>query len=150
MDLDVDAYIPDSYIRNEMQKLDVYKRIAGIRNQDEYEDMLEELLDRFGEPPKPVQNLLTVARLKAEAHRLYITELNQKGNELWFVMYEKAQINTQAMDGLLKKYKGELKFVMDTPPYFLYKELRKKKNDTVDILALVGELLEDFHVLESS
>ena len=52
-------------------------------------------------------------------------------------MYEKAQINTQAMDGLLKKYKGELKFVMDTPPYFLYKELRKKKNDTVDILALV-------------
>ena len=150
VDLDVDAYIPDSYIRNEMQKLDVYKRIAGIRNQDEYEDMLEELLDRFGETPKPVQNLLTVARLKAEAHRLYITELNQKGNELWFVMYEKAQINTQAMDGLLKKYKGELKFVMDTPPYFLYKELRKKKNDTVDILALVGELLEDFHVLESS
>src|SRR5699024_4345629 len=94
----VDAYIPDSYIRNEMQKLDVYKRIAGSRNQDEYEDMLEELLDRFGETPKPVQNLLTVARLKAEAHRLYITELNQKGNELWFVMYEKAQINTQAMD----------------------------------------------------
>ena len=147
VDLDVDAYIPDSYIRNEMQKLDVYKRIAGIRNQDEYEDMLEELLDRFGETPKPVQNLLTVARLKAEAHRLYITELNQKGNELWFVMYEKAKINTGAIDGLLKEYKGNLKFVMDAPPYFLYKELRKNKNETVDILALAAELLGAFAVL---
>ena len=145
--MDVDAYIPDSYIRNEMQKLDVYKRIAGIRNQEEYEDMLEELLDRFGEMPKPVQNLLAVARLKAGAHRLYMTEVNQKGNELWFVMYEKAKINTGAIDGLLKEYKGNLKFVMDAPPYFLYKELRKNKNETVDILALAAELLGAFAVL---
>ena len=147
VDLDVDAYIPDTYIRNEMQKLDVYKRIAGIQSQEEYEDMLEELLDRFGDPPRPVQNLLAVARLKAEAHRLYITELNQKGSELWFVMYEKARINTGAMDGLLKQYQGDLKFVMDTPPYFLYKKRKINRNETVDILALAGDLLRDFAVL---
>ena len=52
VDLNVDAYIPDSYISNEFQKLDIYKRIAGIETQQDYDDMLEELLDRFGEPGK--------------------------------------------------------------------------------------------------
>ena len=53
-----------AYIPNEYQKLDIYKRIAGIENQEEYEDMLEELMDRFGEPPKSVQNLLAIANLR--------------------------------------------------------------------------------------
>ena len=65
IDLDVDAFIPDTYIKNEIQKLDIYKRIAGIETEAEYDDMLEELVDRFGEPPKPVQNLLQVAGLKS-------------------------------------------------------------------------------------
>ena len=59
IDLDVDAYIPAEYIVNETQKLDIYKRIAGIETQQDYDDMLEELLDRFGEMPKAVMNLLS-------------------------------------------------------------------------------------------
>ena len=61
VDLNVDAYIPDSYISNEFQKLDIYKRIAGIETQQDYDDMLEELLDRFGEPKfilEPQGNLI--------------------------------------------------------------------------------------------
>ena len=64
IDLNIDAFIPDSYISNEFQKLDIYKRIAGIESQQEYDDMLEELIDRFGEPTKAVLNLLAIARLK--------------------------------------------------------------------------------------
>ena len=64
IDLDIDAFIPERYIKNEFQKLDVYKRIATIESEEEYDDMLEELMDRFGEPPKAVQNLLAVANLK--------------------------------------------------------------------------------------
>lgn len=79
IDLDIDAFIPDSYIGNEFQKLDIYKRIAGIENEEEYEDMLEELLDRFGDPPKPVMNLMGIANLKALAHKAYITEIKQLG-----------------------------------------------------------------------
>ena len=55
MDLDVDAYIPDSYIPNEYQKLDIYKRIAAIESQEEVEDMKDELLDRFGDIPRKVE-----------------------------------------------------------------------------------------------
>ena len=72
----MDAFIPDTYISNEFQKLDIYKRIAGIESQQEYDDMLEELIDRFGEPPKAVLNLLAIARLKALAHQGYITEID--------------------------------------------------------------------------
>ena len=93
IDLSVNAYIPEKYIPNEYLKLDIYKRIAGIENEEEYDDMLEELLDRFGEPPKTVQNLLAVARLKAMAHRIYMTEVRQLGEELKFTMYEQAKID---------------------------------------------------------
>ena len=93
IDLDIDAYIPERYIRNEMQKLDIYKRISGIQNEEEYDDMLEELMDRFGELPRAVQNLLVVARLKAQAHQCYVTELKQKGDEIRMTLYEKALID---------------------------------------------------------
>ena len=58
LDINVDAYIPATYISNEFQKLDIYKRIAGIENEEESDEMLEELIDRFGDPPKSVENLL--------------------------------------------------------------------------------------------
>lgn len=67
IDLDVDAYIPDTYIVNEVQKLDIYKRIAGIENSKERDDMKDELLDRFGEIPRAVDNLLRIALIRVAA-----------------------------------------------------------------------------------
>ena len=67
VDLDVDAYIPPEYIVNEVQKLDIYKRIAGIENEHECDDMREELLDRFGQVPKSVENLLRIALIRSHA-----------------------------------------------------------------------------------
>ncbi len=81
IDMSIDAYLPDSYISNEALKLDTYKRIAAIENNEEYDDMLEELLDRFGEPPKTVQNLLAVANLKAPAHKAWITRDQAAGRK---------------------------------------------------------------------
>ena len=69
VDCDINAYIPVGYIKNEYQKLDIYKRISAIENEDEYMDMQDELIDRFGELPKPVENLLKIAYLKALAHQ---------------------------------------------------------------------------------
>lgn len=89
VDIRTDAFIPSTYIANESQKLDMYKRIAGIETDEEAEEMLEELIDRFGEPPKSVQNLLTIARLKAVAHSVYIKEIVQREDLLKILMYEK-------------------------------------------------------------
>ena len=78
IDLNVDAFIPASYIPDEYQKLDIYKRIALISTEDEMDDMMEELIDRFGDIPKKVQKLILIARIKALAHSVYVTAIEQK------------------------------------------------------------------------
>lgn len=119
VDLNVDAYIPDSYISNEFQKLDIYKRIAGIETQQDYDDMLEELLDRFGEPGKAVLNLLAIAKLKAIAHQGYVTEIKQTEKIVRFTLYEKARLNTEGFPALMQKYRRGLQFKNEQEPKFI-------------------------------
>ena len=142
IDLDIDAFIPERYIKNEFQKLDVYKRIAIIESEEEYDDMLEELMDRFGEPPKAVQNLLAVANLKAMAHRAWLTEIAQKGDQIRFTMFERAKADPAGIELLVKESKGKMKFVIDTNPYFIYVKPRKNGKDNEDVLTLVRSLTE--------
>ncbi len=86
VDMDVDAYIPASYIKSEFQRLEIYKRIADIENENELLDRQDELLDRFGDYPEPVGNLMEIALIKAMAHNVYIAQ----------VIYKKQKINTGA------------------------------------------------------
>ncbi|WP_425516065.1 transcription-repair coupling factor [Anaerolentibacter hominis] len=118
VDLDVDAFIPNSYMKSEFQKLDMYKRIADIENEEEYNDMQEELLDRFGEMPQAVSNLLQIALLKARAHKAYITQLAQKGNLVKIVMFAKARVDAGKIPALIEKYNGALKFYAEAEPNF--------------------------------
>ena len=120
IDLNMDAFIPDSYISNEYQKLDIYKRIAGIETQQDYDDMLEELLDRFGEMPKAVMNLLSIARLKALAHRCYVTEIKQIGRDMKITLYENAKLNPVGFPALMQKYRRGLQFKNEQEPKILF------------------------------
>ena len=147
IDLEVNAYIPPSYIPNEYQKLDIYKRIAGIESQEEYEDMLEELLDRFGEPPKTVQNLLTIANLKALAHKAYIQEIKQNGKEVKISMFERAKVNPAGFPAILDKYKNNLKMKLEETPYFLVSLKGRRPKEILDVLELLGKILQDFQTV---
>ena len=148
MDLNVDAYIPNSYIPNEYQKLDIYKRIAGIEDEEEMDDMLEELIDRFGDVPRKVQQLLQIAGLKALAHSAYVTAVEQKGEEFRFTMYEKAKVNPQKIPPLIQSYRGNLVFKAEAVPYFVYyKKGRNKKEKDETVLELVKKLLNDIKSL---
>ena len=144
IDLDVDAYIPASYIPNEYQKLDIYKRIAAIESEEEMDDMLEELIDRFGDLPKKVQQLLQIANLKALAHSADVAVVEQKQDTYRFVMYEKARSDPGKIPALLEKYRGDLNFKMEEPPVFIYqkKGISAGKKDG-DVLELVKKLLID-------
>ena len=148
IDIGTDAFIPPAYIANEFQKLDIYKRIAGLWNDEECDEMLEELIDRFGEPPKSVLNLLTIARLKAKAHKLYVTEIVQKGNELKIKLFARAKIDPAMIPVFVEKYASYLKFAMDAEnPYFIYalkSNSREKNKDTLEILS---ELLDEMQML---
>ena len=146
LDLETDAYIPNSYIKNEAQKLEVYKRIASLENAEECEDMTEELTDRFGDLPKAVTNLLEIARLKAAAHQLYITEVSGNASRLKLTMYEKAGIDIVKIPKLVERYQGALKFQASGAPYFLYERKNNKKTET-NVLKTVSYLLEDMKML---
>lgn len=104
VDLDVDAFIPPAYIVNEVQKLDIYKRIAGIENQAECDDMKEELLDRFGQIPVAVENLFRISMIRVSAHKLYITEVKGRNGEIKFTLKPDADIAAERIPLLLKIY----------------------------------------------
>lgn len=155
VELEVDAYIPPAYIVNEQQKLDIYKRIAGVETPAESEDMKEELLDRFGEVPVCVDNLLRIALIRVKAHSLYITEVksrdevkNREG-ALKLQLRPDAFLRVENIPGLLRLYGSSLTFTAKGTPYFL---LRFKKEGLVEkdaekLLELTEKLLSDMEQL---
>lgn len=146
VDMDIDAYIPSEYIKNEYQRLSVYKKIACIMNEEEFMDMQDELLDRFGDIPKAVDNLMNIALIKALAHELYITDILGGKKDFKLVMFPKAKINAEKIPELLKKYNRKVKFVTDAKPYFVYTSAEIMK-DMKDIKKELMPLLTDMHCL---
>ena len=150
IDIDIDAYIPSTYIMNEFLKLDMYKRIAQITTEEEFLDLQEELMDRFGELPQSVNNLLNIALLKARCHSLYITNCVQKENTVKLVMYQKAKINPEGIPVLVAQYKPDLKFTMETNPYFTYNLQPNKKGAKLDVYTTflkINEFLDELKTL---
>ena len=131
VDMELDAYIPDTYIRNESQKLDIYKRIAGIESREECEDMQDELLDRFGDLPRPVQNLLAVADLKVKAHHVYVKEL----------------VDPAAFPAFIESFGGRMKFVTGEKPALYYRRKKNSRGEETDAMKLLGEILENMQAL---
>ena len=144
IDIDIDAYIPVSYIPNEMQKLDIYKRIADIGTEEETEEMLEELIDRFGDLPKSVENLLFIAKIKSAAHSVYMTEVSQKADFIKFTLYEKAKLDAAKIPEFAASYGSCLKFTMDAKaPYFTYFLKRNSREKNKDALSVMENFLRD-------
>ena len=86
--LSVSASIPDRYVPSPEQRMDLYRRIAAVQNEEEADELVDELIDRYGEPPRPVNNLLSVALLRAKAAQCRINDLAQKGDKLVFTLDE--------------------------------------------------------------
>ena len=147
IDLDVDAFIPGTYIVNEIQKLDIYKRIAGIENVKERDDMRDELLDRFGEIPKSVDNLLRIALIRVAAHRLFLTEVKGKNERILLTFRADAEVDPAGIPKLLRLYGESLTFTAYGVPFFTYKYKRTGlvETDAELLLGKTEELLEEMH-----
>ena len=146
VELSVNAYLPQNYIAGEAQRLDIYKRIAQIESDEEREEMLDELIDRFGEPPRAVQNLLLAARLRVEAHRAYITEISQKGTEIKLALYEKAKLKPEEFPHLLAQFTPYVTFSADAAsPCFFYhlgKNSKSKVQKPQELLEILMEFIQ--------
>ena len=137
-DLSVAASIPDRYVPSPEQRMDLYRRIAAIRSEADADDVVDELIDRYGDPPRTVNNLISVALLRAHAADNGISEISQKGTNLNFYL---DGFDLQRVSALcaMEKYKSRLLFSAGEKPYLA---LRLKKGE--DALKLGRKLVEDY------
>ena len=142
VECDINAYIPASYIKNEYQKLDIYKRISAIETQEESMDMQDELMDRFGDIPASVDHLLRIAALKGQAHRAYVTEVLINRQEVRLTLYGRAKLKAEEFPRLLAEYKGQLKMTGGEEPVLLYQDTKHKNKDSKAMLKMAEELTE--------
>lgn len=110
IELKIDAYIPPEYIKQEEEKLASYKKIASIRGEADYLDILDELIDRYGEPPKSVQNLLKIGLIKGLAHELEITSIQMRNAEVELTVLPNARFDGNKLLPFLEERKKEIRF----------------------------------------
>ena len=117
VDVVVDAYIPEYFIEDEMQKLEIYKKIAMIQNQQDSNDIQEEIEDRFGDLPQSVQNLLDIALLKAQANSIGIISIVEKQKRLIITFKGDAAVDVDKLAGFVSNEVGRVLFTMAPNPY---------------------------------
>ena len=155
VDLNVDAFIPSSYIKSEYQKLDVYKRIAGIESEEELSDMCDELGDRYGSLPASAANLLNIALVKSMAHKIGITEIQggtdeTPGASQWrtvMKIYPKADIQGDKIENFVAGYGGAVRFISSPEPKFVWRVTKKKFSNAQEYLAGLKALVKDMQQL---
>lgn len=138
VDISIDAYIPESYIESLTQRIDCYRRIASIESDEDSRDVIDELIDRYGDPPKAVVGLVNVALLRNTASGLGITEITQRGENLLFFIKSPTVTQIQA---LMQTFKNRLLFNDVKKPYFAVR--LEKKQKTADLMKEVVTLMKD-------
>ena len=120
IDINVSSYIPDSYIENSSQKIEVYQNIALCRNKEDIENTKNDIIDRFGKMPQEVENLLKIARIKEICNQKGIIKITQRNNNIIFTFANNESFD-MPIDELIKKYGDRIKFSPGKEPYITYK-----------------------------
>ena len=136
-DLSIAASIPDRYVPAPEQRMDLYRRIAAIRSEEDADDLVDELIDRYGEPPRTVNNLISVALLRAAAAQAEITDISQKNGQLVFTLGRFSLEQFSQLCGM-EKYKNRLLLTPGDVPRFTFR-LRKGEDPLRAAQALVAD-----------
>ena len=147
VDIPIDAYIPEEYVRNEYLKLELYKRISHIESIEDAEDIMAEVEDRFGKIPKQVSFLLDVALIRAKAHAAYLSHVRYKDGWAYYIIQDTSKYKIEELDRFIKKYKGNMRIVATKESGFMVKtssliqeNMLKSISETIDdIRSLINE-----------
>ncbi len=118
VDIQIDAHIPENYIESLAQRLDMYKKIAAVENEEEKMEMIDELIDRYGDPPKSVEGLINASLLRNTAASLGITEIQQRKENMFFYI---EQPSPEQINAISSAYKGRVTFNCLSKPYISVK-----------------------------
>ncbi|WP_040213841.1 transcription-repair coupling factor, partial [Clostridium polynesiense] len=139
VDIKIDAFIPGDYIEDEVQKIEIYKKIAAIENREDYMDVKEELEDRYSFIPQSVYNLMDIAYIRSRGKILGIEEIKEKPQEVLFQFESRERTEQSIFKALMDRYSKKIVFKLGEKPSFAYKLNELKKED---MLGVFKELLE--------
>ncbi|WP_293982572.1 transcription-repair coupling factor [uncultured Clostridium sp.] len=134
VDIKVDAFISADYIEDEIQKIEVYKKIAAIDSIDEYEDIKDELEDRYSKIPHPVRNLMDIAYIKSQAKSIFIEEIKETPKEIVFKFAEGESDYKNIYKVLIEKYKNSVVLKFGSKPSFSFKIKDIKQENKLEFL----------------
>ncbi len=141
IDISVDAYIPERYIKNQNQRIDAYKLIASIRSKEDSEEVTDELIDRYCDPPKAVLNLISIAEIKALCIVLGISEITEKAGR-FLITFKEGKLEPALAISLVNKFPKNIKLATGIIPKITYsdKELKNKTDNVKFILQAILSL----------
>lgn len=139
IDINISSYIPDEYIENSSQKIEIYQNIALCRTEEDIENVTDEMIDRYGPIPEEVNNLLEIARIKELCKKSFITKVSQRRESIIF-NFDANNFNMEIIDKLVKKYRNEIKFSPGREPYITYKVT---ENSSAVIIKKIKDFLQE-------
>jgi len=145
VDLNVDAYIPETYIKNHNQRIEIYKKIAAIENLQDAYDVEEEIEDRYGDLPQSVRNLLDIALIKSLGNDMKISEITQKGNNVLIQFYDAKQVDMNAIIHITNQFNGNILFTASDRPYLTYKH---KNGSNIEMVKNIKTMLQELKKLQ--
>jgi transcription-repair coupling factor (superfamily II helicase) len=143
VDINVDAYIPSTYIKNHNQRLEIYKKIASIQDLQDFYDVEEEIEDRYGDLPTAVVNLVGIALIKSLCNHLKISAISQKGDNIIIQFYNDKSVNMKAIAEVIGQFEGKLLFTASDKPYLTYKAVNVEKNKLLNNIKIILQRLKE-------
>lgn len=146
IDINISAYIDDSYINSESQKIEMYKRIASIQDEQDVLDVEDELTDRYGDMPAAVRNLVQIAHIKTLARACGFSSLQEKNGAVVLQYRNNNDVKLDVLGKLMDKYRRTLLFTASSTPYVTYKIASLNRSELLENIKI---LLQDINNLQS-
>jgi len=136
IEMDIDSYIPDYYVEEEAVRIEIYQKIAMVEKEEDKVDLLDELIDRFGDVPRPVENLITIAQIKACANEIGIEKINEKKGLAVLSFYNQNKINPEKIANMVKLFGSRAVLNGGRKPFIKYqiKDLKKKAEEVFGLV----------------
>lgn len=145
IDLNVDGYISEKYINDEEQKIEIYKKISSIQSKDDYSDVLEEIMDRYGEVPYQVINLMKISLIKHLANKAKIYSITQKGKEITIEFFDKDIMKPEFINKLVMEYGRKITFDLSKKPIIRFMLPNEKQDDVLDRVQKIVEKISSLN-----
>lgn len=139
IDLSLSSYIPDSFIENSSQKIEIYQNIATSQTEEDIQNVIDEVIDRYGKLPKELDNLLEIARIKQLAKKAKVSKIVQKGMAVLFYMSKEEAITPQMVNHIMKTYPMQVRFSSGIEPYITLR--LKEETSEKELIKQVKEFL---------